>query len=65
MWLTNQTPVSWPSDFVNDSYDYRLNWTPPGPIISNIQATISAFWLVKNMSVNPKLVQFCKVADKS
>ena len=24
---------------------------------NNIQATISAFWLVKNMSINPKSVQ--------
>ena len=26
-------------------------------VFNNIQATISAFWLVKNMSINPKSVQ--------
>ena len=30
--LTNQTPASRSSDFVNQSYDYRPNWTPLGPI---------------------------------
>ena len=30
--LTNHTPASRSSDFVNHSYDYRPNWTPLGPI---------------------------------
>ena len=30
--LTNRTPASPSSDFVNHSYDYRLNWTPLSPI---------------------------------
>ena len=32
MWLTNRTPASWSSAFVNHLYDYRLNWTPLSPI---------------------------------
>ena len=31
--ITNQTPASRFSDFVNHLYDYRLNWTPLSPII--------------------------------
>ena len=33
----------------------HLTWT--ASIYKNVQATISAFWLVKNMSINPKSVQ--------
>ena len=29
---TNQTPATWLSNFVNHSYDYRLNWTPLSPV---------------------------------
>ena len=31
-WLTNWTPALLSSNFVNHLYDYRLNWTPLGPI---------------------------------
>ena len=31
-WLTNRTPTSGSSNFVNHSYDYRPNWTPLSPI---------------------------------
>ena len=31
-WLTNWTPPLWWSNFVCHLYDYRLNWTPHGPI---------------------------------
>ena len=41
--------------FVYHEYDYRLN---------NIQATISAFWLVKSMSINPKSVQKSEIECK-
>ena len=30
--LTNRTPASRSSDFINHSYDYRPNWTPLSPI---------------------------------
>ena len=30
--LTNQTPVTRSSDFVNHLYDYRPNWTPLSPV---------------------------------
>ena len=30
--VTNRTPTTRSSDFVNHSNDYRLNWTPLGPI---------------------------------
>ena len=30
--LTNWTPTSQLSNFVNHSYSYRLNWTPFSPI---------------------------------
>ena len=33
-------------------------------ISNNIQATISAFWLVKSMSINPKLVQKSEIECK-
>ena len=29
---TNRTPATRSSDFVNHSYEYRLNWTPLSPI---------------------------------
>ena len=29
---TNRTPSTWSSDFVNHSYDYKLNWTPLSPV---------------------------------
>ena len=29
---SNRTPASWSSNFVNNSYGYRPNWTPLGPI---------------------------------
>ena len=30
--VTNRTHTTLSSDFVNHSYDYKLNWTPLGPI---------------------------------
>ena len=42
LWLTNQTPALWPSDFVNHSFDDRPNWTPLSPI------TIINTWLMKS-----------------
>ena len=32
-WLTDRTPATRSSDFVNHLYDYRPNWIPIGPII--------------------------------
>ena len=29
---TNWTPAMWSSDFVNHSYDYKLNWTSLSPV---------------------------------
>ena len=29
---SNRTPASWSSNFANNSYVYRPNWTPLGPI---------------------------------
>ena len=33
-------------------------------ITNNIQATISAFWLIKSMSINPKSVQKSEIECK-
>ena len=44
--------------------DWSLSSKVLNYLLNNIQATISAFWLVKSMSINPKSVQKSEIECK-
>ena len=51
---TNQTPATLSSDFVNHSYDCRLNWTPFSPVtITNYYYYYHYYYYKKGEEVGP------------